>query len=141
MDLDRFIQAQELSYDSALLEIKRGKKIGHWMWYIFPQYKGLGKSAKSNYYAIQNLEEAKAYLNHSILGRRLLELTTILLEHNENDASKIFGMPDYLKFHSCMTLFTIIDTSKAKLFENILAKYFNGIHDKKTIMLINHNDI
>lgn len=136
MDLNRFIEAQERAYDQAFSEIESGKKKGHWMWYIFPQFKGLGYSETSKYYAIQNLEEAIEFLNHPILGARLRQITSELLRHKDYDAYKIFGSPDYLKLKSCMTLFSQIDNSNDKTFAKVLENYFNGEVDQKTINLL-----
>lgn len=135
-DLNRFIKAQETSFEEALSEIKSGRKRSHWMWYIFPQYKGLGFSEKSTYYSINHLDEAKAYLNHPILGERLKFITNELLALNENNANKVFGRPDDLKLKSCMTLFATIDTSEENIFNAVLDKFFNGQPDLKTLTLI-----
>jgi uncharacterized protein (DUF1810 family) len=109
------------------------------MWYIFPQYKGLGLSSTSKYYSINDLDEAKSYLNHSLLGARLKQLTNELLQLNESDPTQIFGKPDDMKLKSCMTLFATIDTSEDKLFEKALNKFFNGNQDVKTHKLITEN--
>lgn len=135
-DLKRFIKAQENSYDQALLEIKSGCKRGHWMWYIFPQYRGLGFSETTIYYAFQDIDEAKSYFNHPILGSRLKQITTELLQINENDASKVFESPDDLKLKSCMTLFSVVDTSEENIFKKVLDKFFNGYPDNKTLTLL-----
>lgn len=103
--LNRFIEAQSRSYDQAINEIKAGHKETHWMWWIFPQYKGIGESEVSKYYAIQSREEAKAYWEHPILGVRLVECMEALLELNTNDAVEVFGELDAFKLKSCMTLF------------------------------------
>jgi uncharacterized protein (DUF1810 family) len=138
-DLKRFIAAQESTFEQALTEIRTGKKISHWMWYIFPQYKGLGLSSTSKYYSINDLEEAKSYLNHSLLGARLKQLTNELLQLKESDPTQIFGKPDDMKLKSCMTLFATIDTSEDKLFDKALNKFFNGNQDVKTHKLITEN--
>ena len=104
-NLDRFIEAQETDYEIALSEINEGRKKSHWMWYIFPQMKGLGHSATSKYYAIYDNSEAEAYLRHPVLGNRLIEISNVLLKLPGNDANRIFGSPDDLKLRSCMTLF------------------------------------
>lgn len=135
-DLNRFIKAQERDFDIAFSEIKSGRKRSHWMWYIFPQYKGFGFSETSKYYAIQNLEEAKDYLNHPILGNRLRQISNELLRQNENDAFKIFGAPDNKKLKSCMTLFSVIEESEDNIFSKVLDKYFNREVDNKTMKLI-----
>jgi uncharacterized protein (DUF1810 family) len=104
--LNRFLKAQENSYDQALNEIKAGRKRSHWMWYIFPQYKGLGFSDTSKYYSIQDLNEARNFLEHPILGARLKEISNELLLLNESTANRVFGSPDDLKLKSSMTLFS-----------------------------------
>lgn len=106
------------------------------MWYIFPQYKGLGFSETSKYYSIKDLDEAKRYLNHPILGERLKLITNELLELNENNANKVFGSPDDLKLKSSMTLFAAINTSEENIFNAVLDKYFRGQTDNKTLTLI-----
>ena len=106
-ELDRFIHAQEYNYSDALKEIKNGQKISHWMWYVFPQIKGLGQSDTAKWYAIKDLQEAKDYLNNEILSNRLEQICKALLELDCNDAYKIFGSPDDMKLKSSMTLFEI----------------------------------
>lgn len=135
-DLNKFIKAQENSYEEALSEIRSGRKRSHWMWYIFPQFKGLGFSETSKYYSIKDLDEAKRYLNHPILGERLKLITKELLALNENNANKVFGSPDDLKLKSSMTLFAAINTSEENIFNAVLDKYFNGQTDNKTLTLI-----
>ncbi len=135
-DLNRFIKAQENSYEKALSEIRSGRKRSHWMWYIFPQFKGLGFSETSKYYSIKDLDEAKRYLSHPILGERLKLITKELLALNENNANKVFGSPDDLKLKSSMTLFAAINTSEENIFNAVLDKYFNGQTDNKTLTLI-----
>jgi uncharacterized protein (DUF1810 family) len=135
-DLNRFIKAQENSYEQALSEIKSGRKRSHWMWYIFPQFKGMGYSETSKYYSIKDLDEAKRYLNHPILGERLKIITNELLALNENNANKVFGSPDDLKLKSSMTLFATINISEENIFNAVLDKYFNGQIDNKTLTLI-----
>jgi len=135
-DLSRFIQAQNSSYEEALSEIKSGRKRSHWMWYIFPQFKGLGYSETSKYYSIKNMDEAKRYLNHPILGERLKLITKELLALDENNANKVFGSPDDLKLKSSMTLFAAINVSQENIFQAVLDKFFNGQTDIKTLTLI-----
>ncbi|WP_114984519.1 DUF1810 domain-containing protein [Cyclonatronum proteinivorum] len=135
-DLSRFIQAQDKSYEEALSEIKSGRKRSHWMWYIFPQFKGLGFSETSKYYSIKDIDEAERYLNHPILGERLKLITKELLALNENNANKVFGSPDDLKLKSSMTLFSAIDTSEENIFQAVLNKFFNGQTDNKTLTLL-----
>jgi uncharacterized protein (DUF1810 family) len=135
-DLNRFIKAQENSFAEALSEIKSGRKRSHWMWYTFPQFKGLGFSETSKYYSIKDLDEAERYLSHPILGERLKLITKELLILNENNANKVFGSPDDLKLKSSMTLFATIDTSEENIFNAVLDKFFDGQNDNKTLTLI-----
>lgn len=134
-ELDRFIRAQEYNYSDALKEIKNGKKTTHWMWYVFPQIKGLGKSDTAKLYAIKDLQEAKDYLNNEILSNRLEQICKALLDLDCNDAYKIFGSPDDMKLKSSMTLFEIA-APENKIFKRVLDKYFNGERDQKTIEII-----
>jgi uncharacterized protein (DUF1810 family) len=132
-ELDRFLKAQENTYEQALAEIKSGRKYSHWMWFIFPQYIGLGVSETSRFYAIRSIDEAKAYLAHPILGARLRQISNELLLREENHPNRIFGNPDDLKLQSCMTLFSSIDTSEAQVFQKVLDQYFQGKADQKSI--------
>lgn len=137
IDLTRYIEAQEQTYDLALSEIKAGHKTGHWMWYIFPQIAGLGLSETSKFYAIKSIEEAKAYLKHPVLGKRLTEITKLLLELDTDNARVIFGSPDDLKLHSCMTLFAIADEENPdNVFGKVIAKYFMGKYDRNTLHIL-----
>lgn len=131
--LDRFIKAQENMYLIALNEIKNGRKQSHWMWYIFPQIKGLGMSETSRYYGIDGEDEAKEYLDNEILGSRLREITSELLKLDINNPVDIFGTIDAMKLKSSMTLFDHV--SDDKLFSEVLDKYYNGEIDEKTILL------
>jgi len=137
MDLNRFIEAQEWQYAIALSEIKSGSKKSHWMWFIFPQIAGLGFSDVSKFYAIKNLDEAKAYLNHEVLGARLKEITQVLLMQETDNANLILGSPDDLKLHSCMTLFAIVDEENLdNVFEKVIAKFFMGKYDRRTVEIL-----
>ena len=138
-DLNRFEIAQNGSYNSALEELKNGKKIGHWMWYIFPQIEGLGASPMARTYAIRNKKEAIAYLNHKILGTRLIEITTELNSIKDKSANIIFGRTDSLKLKSCMTLFESI-TSNNVIFSEILQKFFDGEKCGHTINMLKYYD-
>jgi uncharacterized protein (DUF1810 family) len=138
-DLNRFLNAQEKDFKNALAEIKSGKKESHWMWYIFPQIKELGFSQMSIYYSIQNIKEAKDYLDHPILGSRLKEITLEVLALQENNATRVFGNPDNLKLKSSMTLFASVDTSDDNIFEKVLQKFFKRQFDEKTIDLIKNS--
>jgi len=133
-DLRRFTKAQRNTYDNAFAELRDGKKQTHWMWYIFPQIDGLGHSATSRRYAIKSIEEARQYLNHPVLGKRLLECVKVILAIEGRSISEIFGDPDDMKLKSSMTLFTCIPNSPSVLFR-VLDKYFNGNRDVKTLQL------
>ncbi|MGL6073391.1 MAG: DUF1810 domain-containing protein [Fimbriiglobus sp.] len=134
-DLQRFVLAQEESYEQALNEVRAGSKHSHWIWYIFPQFRGLGFSEMSQKYAIQSLAEAHAYLQHPELGSRLLEICEATLAVEGRSALTIFGSPDDMKVRSCTTLFAHITPSDS-VFEQLLAKYFDGNPDSKTLALI-----
>jgi uncharacterized protein (DUF1810 family) len=134
-DLSRFLIAQERDYATALSEIQSGKKRSHWMWYIFPQIAGLGLSETSKFYALKDKTEAEAYLNHPILGQRLIEISKALLGLEDNHATRIFGNPDDIKLKSSMTLFSVLPGADP-VFTQVLAKYFNGIQDWETISLL-----
>jgi len=133
--LGRFLDAQNQVYLKALSEIKNGKKDSHWMWYIFPQLKGLGRSETADFYGIENKQEAVSYLKHPVLGKHLLEITKALLDIDGKTAAQIFGTPDDLKLKSCMTLFANIDGAPG-VFEEVLVKYFKGEQDKITIGML-----
>ena len=126
--------AQARDYEIALREVRAGCKRSHWMWYIFPQIKGLGHSETAQYYAIQSAEEAKAYLAHPVLGMRLQEISIALLGLATSDPQAVFGYTDSLKLHSSMTLF--YQVSKLFVFERVLKKYFGGKLDQKTISIL-----
>jgi uncharacterized protein (DUF1810 family) len=134
-DLERFVQAQEGVYEQACSELRAGRKRTHWMWFIFPQIKGLGSSEMAMRYAIASIEEAKAYLEHPVLGSRLRECTQTVLDVKGKTAEEIFGYPDNLKFHSSMTLFAqAAEISEEDLvFSQALDKYFEGKEDAETI--------
>jgi len=131
----RFVKAQENIYAQVVKELQNGKKASHWMWFIFPQIEGLGLSATSKYYSIKTIAEAKEYLQHPVLGKRLLECSTILLQHEGKSAENIFGYPDYMKLQSSITLFNFIDP-RSMVFSNMLAKYFDSGKDLKTIKIL-----
>ncbi|MFN5346073.1 MAG: DUF1810 domain-containing protein [Bacteroidota bacterium] len=131
-DLDRFIQRQESVYTNALNEIKSGYKSSHWIWYVFPQLKGLGKSELSNYYGIGNLNKAREYLAHPVLGPRLIEITTAFYNLENVSASSVLGRDDK-KLKSCMTLFDLADGNSKNIFRDVLNKYFNGELDELTL--------
>jgi len=133
-NLKRFLKAQETDYSTALSEIKNGRKRSHWMWYIFPQIQGLGFSEASKYYGIKDVNEAEAFLNHPILGNRLLNICKALLELPENNVNKILGSPDDVKLKSSMTLF--VTTGTDPVFQAVLDKFFDGEKDQATLKLI-----
>ena len=134
--LKRFIEAQSRDYEIALAEIKAGRKRSHWMWYIFPQVKGLGFSSTSQFYAIRDLKEAQAYFRHPVLGQRLIRISVALLELEGSNANLIFGSPDDLKLRSSMTLFAAVPDSDP-VFQQVLQKYFQGKPDPHTLTLLN----
>ena len=136
--LSRFVLAQEDDFEQALSEIRGGKKRTHWMWYIFPQIDGLGFSSTARYYAIQNIEEAKAYLDHPILGPRLLECAEAAAGVEGRSATEIFGSPDDLKLRSCATLFACV-SPPSSVFERLLEKFYGGERDQKTLQLLGIN--
>lgn len=134
-NLNRFITAQSSSYEFALSEIRSGNKQSHWMWYIFPQLKGLGRSYNSDFYGISCREEAAAYLKHEIMGRRLIEISEVLLQVEGKSARQIFGQTDALKLKSCMTLFDAVQ-NETDVFSKVLDKYYQGKKSVRTISVI-----
>ncbi len=131
-DLQRFLEAQTPVYDEALAELRAGKKRSHWMWFIFPQVAGLGRSETAMFYAIRSLDEAAAYLQHPVLGPRLVECTELVNRVSGKTVQQIFGSPDDMKFRSCMTLFAHVSAGSG-VFENALQKYFAGKQDLLTL--------
>jgi len=134
-NLERFVKAQENTYLRALAEMKAGEKTSHWMWYVFPQIAGLGRSSNAKFYAIKSSLEAAEYLHHPILGKRLIEITSIVLQINRKTAYQVFHNPDYLKFRSCMTLFASIPNANP-VFQQALDKYFDGKKDEMTVDIL-----
>jgi len=134
MGLERFIKAQERDYTTALAEIQQGRKSSHWMWYIFPQINGLGYSEMSRHYGIKDMQEAKAYLDHPVLGKRLVSISKALLDQS-GSARSIMGSPDDLKLRSCMTLFSLVPGADP-VFEQVLQKFFDGKKDPATLELV-----
>ncbi|MBQ6547068.1 MAG: DUF1810 domain-containing protein [Bacilli bacterium] len=130
-NLKRFIKAQDDDYDRALREIKNGRKISHWIWYIFPQLDTLGHSAMSEFYGIKDIAEAKAYLNNEILREHLISISEALYELNNNIVN-IFGYTDSIKVRSCMTLFHYADPS-IEIFKKVIDKFYDGEFDNLTI--------
>lgn len=137
-DLTRFLKAQEDDYATALAEIKAGHKRSHWIWYIFPQVKGLGMSAMSDFYGLDGIGEAKAYLDNDILRKRLLEISKALLSLQANDATEVMGYPDDMKLHSSMTIFHLAAPDEP-VFRAVLDKFFAGKLDKNTLALCQEN--
>ncbi len=134
-DLARFITAQEPTYASALSELRAGRKHTHWMWFVFPQVTGLGSSWNATYYGIGSLAEARAYLEHPVLGARLVEATEALLTHEGLSAATIMGEIDYLKLRSCLTLFGAI-SSAGSVFQLGLETFFDGEPDERTLAIL-----
>ncbi len=134
-NLQRFISAQDRQYADAIGELRTGRKRSHWMWFVFPQIEGLGHSAIAQHYAIRSLAEARAYLYHPLLGARLKECTLTVIKTEAGSARDIFGYPDDLKFHSCMTLFAEIEEEDS-LFEAAIAKYYDGKTDAATLDIL-----
>lgn len=133
-NLKRFLDAQEASYQTALSEIKSGRKRSHWMWYIFPQIQGLGISETAKFYALQDPQEAADFLAHPVLGSRLLEISTALLGLAANDANHVLGSPDDMKLKSSMTLFASLRSSP--VFQQVLDKFYGGAQDDKTLRIL-----
>jgi uncharacterized protein (DUF1810 family) len=131
-NLQRFVDAQARVYESVRTELRQGSKRSHWMWFIFPQIAGLGRSAMSTRYAISSLAEAEAYLKHPILGPRLRECTRLVMLVEGRSAYEILGSPDDMKFHSCLTLFACA-APEDQLFRDALEKYYDGAEDPATL--------
>jgi uncharacterized protein (DUF1810 family) len=134
-NLSRFVQAQEGDYNKALAEIKNGRKRTHWMWFIFPQIDGLAFSSMTKFYSIKSIAEARAYLDHPILGPRLLECAEAMVLLEGRSATEILGFPDDLKMRSCATLFACV-LPPGSVFHRLLEKYFGGGCDSKTLHLL-----
>jgi uncharacterized protein (DUF1810 family) len=134
-NLSRFVEAQEQDHDQALSEIRRGRKQSHWMWYIFPQFDGLGFSATSRRYSIKSRAEAEAYLRHPTLGPRLIECAEAALGVEDRSALEIFGSPDDMKLRSCATLFAYVSPA-GSVFHRLVDKFFQGERDSKTLGLL-----
>lgn len=135
-DLSRFEEIQKDVYGTALNEIRAGKKMGHWMWFIFPQIQGLGSSDLARYYAIKDKVEATQYLKHELLGKRLIEISRELLMLDTNDAVNILGQIDSLKLRSSMTLFSLLENTDP-VFQRVINKFFGGNVDERTVALLN----
>ncbi|MGE2735188.1 DUF1810 domain-containing protein [Mycolicibacterium vaccae] len=135
-DLERFVRAQEHSYAGAFAELRAGAKRGHWIWFVFPQLRGLGRSPTAQRYGIGSLDEAKAYLAHPVLGPRLHECARALAAHSGMSATAILGSPDDLKVRSSMTLFARADATGAADFRAVLAAFYGGAEDPATLELL-----
>jgi uncharacterized protein (DUF1810 family) len=133
--LNRFVRAQADDYDRALSELRAGRKRSHWMWYVFPQFDGLGSSETSRRYAIRSIEEADTYLRHPVLGPRLVESAEAVMAIEGRSALDVFGTPDDLKLRSCATLFASV-SPPGSVFERLLDKYFDGTPDDRTVRLL-----
>ena len=134
-ELSRFLKGQDRVYDRVLSELRSGRKRTHWMWFVFPQIEGLGYSSTTQYYSIKSKEEARQYLNHPLLGKRLRECAESILALEGLSASRIFGYPDDLKLKSSMTLFTSV-VEPQSVFSRVLEKYFQGNRDERTLALL-----
>ncbi len=133
--LERFVEAQEGVKEEVDRELASGMKRSHWMWFVFPQIQGLGMSMMAQRYALNSLEEARAYLEHPVLGERLREWTRLVLNVEGKSAKEIFGYPDYLKFRSCMTLFSQV-AEAGSVFHRALDKFYDGEPDQKTLSIL-----
>lgn len=136
--LDRFLSAQEKSYQTALQEIQEGQKRSHWMWYIFPQIAGLGRSQTAQYYAIKDINEAKDYMKNKTLRKNLLEISQTLLEIKSSDPVRVMGWPDDMKLKSSMTLF-LMAAPECDVFQKVLDKFFHGEKDENTLRILKHD--
>ena len=134
-DLDKFVSAQSRDYETALREIRDGRKRSHWMWYIFPQLQGLGFSQTAQYYGIRDLEQAKDYMEHPILGPRLVEISEALMGLRISNPGVVMGYPDDLKLCSCMTLFELAAPDQP-VFGQVIDKFFGGRRDRITLELL-----
>ena len=134
-ELTRFIEAQDRIYDRVLLELGSGCKRSHWMWFVFPQIDGLGYSSTTKFYSIKSIEEARRYLDHPVLGKRLRECAEAILALEGLSASQVFGYPDDMKLKSSMTLFASVAEGQS-VFERVLEKYYRGNRDERTLAIL-----
>jgi uncharacterized protein (DUF1810 family) len=134
-EFDHFLKAQAPVYNAVVRELSSGRKKTHWMWFIFPQLSGLGYSSMAQRFALRSLEEARRYAQHPELGQRLRQCTTLVVQIQDRDISDIFGYPDHLKFHSCMTLFDLAVPDEP-VFQLALGKFFDGERDGRTVELL-----
>jgi uncharacterized protein (DUF1810 family) len=134
-NLQRFVDAQDAEYAQVCAELRAGRKRSHWIWFIFPQMRGLGSSEMADFYGISSRQEAEAYLAHPVLGQRLRECTRLAIEVEGRSVDQIFGYPDNLKFRSSMTLFAAV-AGEDRIFADALQKYFGGEPDANTVRLL-----
>jgi uncharacterized protein (DUF1810 family) len=134
-NLNRFIEAQMTTYEGAMLELTRGRKESHWVWYIFPQIEGLGRSDTAKLYSIKSLEEGRSYLEHSVLGPRLIKACEILLSLKDASMDEVMGFPDNLKLLSSMTLFETLSDSNS-IFTKIIELYFDDVRDDASLKIL-----
>ena len=134
-DMERFVNMHLASFGSAQFELMRGAKYSHWMWYMFPQLKGLGQSETSHYYGLEGIDHARAFMDHPMLREDMLALCDILLRHEGLTAYGIFGYPDDMKLRSCMTLFAVA-APEYDVFRRVLDKYFGGDWDHETLRML-----
>jgi uncharacterized protein (DUF1810 family) len=135
-DLQRFVTAQEPVFHIAIAELQAGRKRSHWMWFVFPQLRGLGRSSTAQFYGISSLDEARAYLAHPVLGPRLERSARIVLESSGASLNAIFGSPDDMKFRSSMTLFALASPEPASVFRRALGRWSGGEMDEQTLALV-----
>jgi len=135
-DLERFVAAQAGVFATVEDELRAGRKRSHWMWFIFPQLRGLGHSPAAQFYAVGSLAEARAYLAHPVLGPRLVRCTELVLAVAHRSANAIFGSPDDLKFHSSLTLFALADDAAGNVFRKALKRYFDGRPDDRSAVIL-----
>lgn len=133
--LERFVEAQDPVYASVCAELAAGRKTSHWIWFVFPQLKGLGRSEVARHYGIESRDEATAYWKHPVLGQRLRECTGLVMATRGKTAYDIFSTPDDLKFRSCMTLFAVVAPEESA-FERAVTRFFGGKLDEKTLVLL-----
>jgi uncharacterized protein (DUF1810 family) len=139
-NLTRFVTAQDPVYNTVISELSLGRKSSHWMWFVFPQLKGLGMSHYSQFYGLSGREEALAYLNHELLGSRLKEVVAILLKLNATNPEVIFGRTDAMKLRSSLTLFASVDSSEEQTFKKCLDKFFLGMQDERTLSMLSQQN-
>ena len=139
-NLERFLEAQSRDYMIALNEIKSGRKLSHWIWYIFPQLVELGRSSTATYYGIQGIGEAAAYIKHPLLRERLIEISAALLSLDTSDPTEVFGKPDDMKVRSCMTLFSFVRPDIA-VFQEVIDRFYSGRKDGRTLELLNSHEM